>query len=260
MKTDRILVCFFSPTGGTEKVARLLGAELEKTLKVEYLDMTVPDGKTCAFGAAEAAVFCVPVYGGRVPSPVAERLSRMSGNDTPAALAAVFGNRAVDDALLELKNMAAPRGFRTICAGEFVAPHSVNPAFGAGRPDGEDMKVIAEMASAFAEKLKGAESAAAIPQISVPGNPEYRAYDGIPLKPAAGKKCVKCGACAANCPAGAISKDNPAATDREKCISCMRCIRVCPRKARNTPAVMRLVSSVLLGKYCRGRKDDKIYT
>jgi ferredoxin len=254
MKPEKITVLFFSPTGGTEKVARLIGESLGQT--AVCCDMTVKNADVLSFTENDLAVFCVPVYGGRVPTPVKERLSRVSGSGTNAALTAVFGNRAVDDALLELRDMVRERGFRTIAAAEFVAPHSIDPVYGAGRPDEADKKVIAEFAGRLLEKA-ASESPA---EITVPGKSPYVKYNGIPLKPVVSAvKCIRCGACAANCPAGAIDFINPRLTDKATCISCMRCIQVCPKGARHIPAPMKAAVSKALKKLCAGRKEPKTY-
>ena len=72
-------------------------------------------------------------------------------------------------------------------------------------------------------------------------------------------KCNSCGICVKECPAGAISKDNPKVTDKEKCISCMHCVVVCPQKARNCNKVMELIASKKMKKSRSGRKENKLY-
>ena len=47
--------------------------------------------------------------------------------------------------------------------------------------------------------------------------------------------CVKCGACAQQCPVGAIPLDDPSQTLGDLCINCMRCVEVCPQQCRALP-------------------------
>lgn len=72
-------------------------------------------------------------------------------------------------------------------------------------------------------------------------------------------KCTSCGLCAKECPTGAISKDDPKVTDKEKCISCMHCAVVCPKKARNYNKLMGLIAGHKKKKSCSGRKKNKLY-
>ena len=53
----------------------------------------------------------MPVYGGRLPAIAVQRLREIRGNDSPAIAVVVYGNRAYDDALLELRDVLTANGF-----------------------------------------------------------------------------------------------------------------------------------------------------
>ena len=124
----------------------------------------------------------------------------LRGADTPVTLVAVFGNRAVDDALLEMRDTLAPLGFRVTAAAEIIAPHSINTDIAIGRPDASDRARIAAFCAQLASKLAGDAPAG----ITVPGNKPYCDYNGLPLKPTAGLRCIGCGLCTTKCKFDAI--------------------------------------------------------
>lgn len=255
MNVKSVSALWFSPTGGTKAVTRDIAGALAEGGAAEY-DLTV-SAQRLSFGAEDVAVFGVPVFGGRVPASALERIATLKGDGTPAVLVAVFGNRAVDDALLELGDALKKQGFRAVAAGGFVARHSVCPEFGAGRPDGRDKAAQAAFAQAVKAKL-ALDGAPA--EVSLPGNRPFRKYDGIPVKPEVSLiKCGKCGACAKNCPVGAIPLSDPRKTDKKKCISCMRCISVCPHYARHVNPVIALAAKKTMAKFCTQRREAETY-
>lgn len=95
----KVTAAYFSPTGGTRAhVKEIAGA---MSAAVEELDLTRPEVRRQKrqFGPDEVLVLGVPVYYGRVPE-VPDLLDGLEGKDTPVVLAAVYGKRAIDDALL----------------------------------------------------------------------------------------------------------------------------------------------------------------
>ena len=195
----------------------------------------------------------VPSYGGRIPSVVTDMFRNARVNGTKAILVAVFGNRAIDDTLLELQDVLEASGFVCIAGMEAVAEHSLMHQFGTGRPDQQDEKELLE----FAVKIMQSDETQRTPKF--PGNRPYREYGGVPLKPAANGKCTSCGLCAKECPAGAIPLNTPKLTDKDKCISCMHCVAVCPKKARNYSKLVSFIAGRKMKTVCSGRKENKLY-
>ena len=257
MESKNVTALYFSPTGGTAQVARDIAAKLKGESR--ELDVTVKAENT-AFAPGDLVVAAVPVYGGRVPAPVAERLSHVSGGGAFAVAVAVYGNRAYEDALLELKNLLEARGFRVIGAGAFLARHSIMPRYGEGRPDGADLAKQSRLASAVAAKLAAAQTPEQVSGVTVPGNMPYRKFGGLPLHPTVNKvRCGKCGRCAAQCPVGAIPKADPTKTDTGKCITCMRCVRECPHYARSISPLLLSAAAAKLKKECTERKKPEYF-
>ena len=223
----------FSPTGGTEKVIKIIekefpkGKRIDLTCRKESADVRMNREDICLIG--------MPSYGGRVPHIAVERLRRFKGNQAKAVLVVVYGNREYDDTLLELKNEAEACGFRVAGAIAAVAEHSIMHQFAAGRPDAEDQKEIREFAARIRTKIDIQQGCG---EIKVPGNMPYREFKGLSLKPEINKKCTKCGLCAEKCPTGAILKENPSVTNKDRCITCMRCVAICPNHARNLNKVL----------------------
>ena len=150
MDIKKASALYFSPTGGTKKIAeRIAGRVCESA---DFLDVTVR-AQELDFGPEDFVVIAIPVFGGRVPWPFAERLARVRAQGTPAAIVAVYGNRAFDDALLELRGMAEERGFKVMAGAAFIARHSIVPEYGEGRPDAEDIRKIDEFARRIRERL-----------------------------------------------------------------------------------------------------------
>ena len=144
---------FFSANGRTgicaDFVAGLLANEAESYnwLWEEYR-------KPLKIKEADTLLFAMPVYGGYIPSFCAELVKNLVGNNTPAIIMAVYGNRHFDNALIQAKDLLQTQGFKVIAAGAFVAEHSIFPKVGFGRPNVDDYKAMETFADKCKELLK----------------------------------------------------------------------------------------------------------
>lgn len=183
-------------------------------------------------------------------------IRKLKGNGAKAIIAAIYGNRAFEDALLEMKDNMQEAGFSCVAGVAALAEHSIARQFAAGRPDADDKKQL----TLFAEKIKKElVKECSEKDLYIPGNNPYKEYKVMPMMPQAGESCTKCGLCAKKCPTGAISKDDFKVTDPALCISCMRCVAVCPEKARTLNPAMLVGLTEKLGKVAADRKENELF-
>ena len=242
MQLKRVCVLYFSPTGGTEKIARAAAGALAGKLGLdqEFFDFTRPEGRETEyrFGPEDLLVMASPVYAGRLPNKLApEYKTKIFGEGSPAVPLCVFGNRSPDEALRELVLLLEGNGFRIAAAAAFAGRHAFSDKVGEGRPDGDDLDEIAAFAARAAEKLSG-DSLPLLEMDRSEIGPYYTPLkeDGTPAKFLKAKpltdwsKCSRCGACARFCPMGSIDRETMEAVGL--CIKCQACVRKCPRHAK----------------------------
>ena len=243
----------FSPTGGTRFVSDCVckGFGHDTVLT----DLCVPEDSVQLPEILEddIAVIAMPVFVGRVPSLAVNRLGHIVGNNARCVIVAVYGNRAYDDALLEMYDVATCNGFRVIAAISAVAEHSIVRAYGVGRPDSKDRD---ELFGFGRRILLGMDSSDVLGSHRVPGNRPYRNLNAGPF-PTADESCIACGKCAHNCPAGAISEDALRDVNKDLCISCMRCVAICPEHSRGIGAVLPALAE-RLRPLCSARKGNEL--
>lgn len=252
---NKIFEICFSPTGGTRRVATILCEALAaESVSVDLTARDVDFGSV-TLGREDAALIAVPSYSGRVPAVAAARLAAMHGNGARAVLVCVYGNRAYEDTLVELRDTASQAGFTVIAAVAAIAEHSIARQYAAGRPDAADEAVLRDFAAQIRRKIDSGKTG----EPEIPGNRPYRKASGAGIVPKATRACVKCGICAVKCPVGAIDAGDPGRVDKDLCISCMRCVAVCPHGARRVSRLMLALAGRMLKKVCSERKSCELY-
>jgi ferredoxin len=239
MRIDTAELIFFSPTGTTRAVLDAVAQGLDADVSVT--DLTLPGGEPAPGIGSDGtlAVIGVPVYAGRVPEQAAARLRKsLHGDGRPAVLVVVYGNRAFEDALLELRDLARDLGFVPVAGAAFVGEHSFSTPdrpVAQGRPDALDREKAHAFGRAVRDLLAGAAGMSDLPTPQVPGNFPYRqGVQPAPISPETDAgTCVLCGECATVCPTGAIVlRDETVVTDKDACLRCCACTRICPTGAR----------------------------
>jgi ferredoxin len=265
MKIDAVRLIYFSPTRTTKTtlmaIAEGLGAE-----RVEHLDLTTADAESREFEKVDNTLVIIgtPVYGGRVPLIALQRLQALQARGTPAGIVVVYGNRAYEDALLELKHLVAEAGFIPVAAAACIGEHSLaseTTPLAIGRPDSQDLGKAKEFGRAIREKVEGIGTLAAAPPVEVPGNFPYKERgERRNVSPVTRKaSCVSCGKCVALCPMGAITMEDSAVSDPNACIRCCACVKDCPEGARvlEDPASRELAEKLSMN--CKARKEPEVF-
>lgn len=265
MDIDAVRLIYFSPTRTTQKVLEGIARGLGFST-ANHVDLTGPESPRQDYEPVrgELAVLAAPVYGGRLPVDAVARLKRVRGENSPAVVVVVYGNRAYEDALLELRDLALETGFTPVAAGAFIGEHSysrVSLPVAVGRPDGQDLELAEAFGKAVRDKLRAMQTLDAVEPIGVPGNFPYHELNILQnIGPSTNMEtCTLCQECAAVCPTAAITFGDTVTTDPGACIRCCACVRACPVGARalDDPRVMKLIT--WLNANCRERRAPETY-
>lgn len=266
MKTQKVKLVYFSPTGTSRKVlegiAQGIGVE-----DIEHIDLTLPENthRSITTRSEELVLIGTPVYGGRLPVDAIARLKQLKVENSLAVLIVTYGNREFDDALLELKHLAIELGFNPIAGGAFIGEHSFaskEVPVANGRPDDLDLQTATSFGKKIKEKIDTFQSSAIPIVLEVPGSFPYKAEGARAMAVSPVTKedtCTVCGTCASVCPSAAISVNGSVTTEIEKCIRCCACIKNCPEGARVMKDETWEFITNWLHENCNYRKEPQVF-
>jgi ferredoxin len=265
MDIKTIKTVFFSPTETTARIVNGIALGIDPD-NVSRVDLTPPDARhiTVELMRDELTIVGTPVYAGRVPAEAVHRLQRIKGDNTPAVVLVVYGNREYEDALLELREIVSGLGLRPIAGAAFIGEHSYSSEampIAPGRPDIQDMEMAKRFGASIQKKISGLLTLDNLPALQVPGNHPYVEWD----QPSAmapvtvDSLCTLCAECAAACPVAAITVEESVWTSKEACIRCSACVKKCPSGARKWESAHIDKVRKWLSESCRQRKEPQIF-
>ena len=236
MNITRVSAIYFSPTGTTEEAVTAFISGMG--IPFEDINLTTPRARQIfqrSFTKGELVVIGLPVYGGRLPPYLDDFFSDLDGDMTPTVATVTYGNRAYDDALLELKLRLESRGFAVKAGATFIGEHTFSNKIATGRPNSNDIAVITDMGKKVLASIVNNTPG----KLAIKGYYPFTAKGWEPYSTSPShtqitttEDCTLCGTCAEECPWGVINTDDFKTIDYTRCLRCFRCIKVCPVSAK----------------------------
>jgi len=253
MQKNKVLIVYFSPSGSTRHVAGVI----EKQFQTLGAHVWVLDLGECKNGATEISrqiektkrKSCLfigsPVYVSHAVPPVMECIAGLTENTGAFAVPFVtWGGACSGISLYEMGRELLKKGFTVLGAAKVLAVHSLmwpleNP-LGGGHPDGNDDRMIGELANRVYQKLhsenpKGIE----LSDLAYQTRENHAEMEKVSLEAAKAdmpgrdidtRLCNQCQICAQVCPVHAVAL-TPYPEFGNGCVFCFSCVRQCPEKA-----------------------------
>lgn len=265
MNSQNAHTVFFSPTGTTHATIQAVVRGTGYTMG-QGLDLTLgaPEGSN-QFAETDLVIVGMPVYAGRLPALAVERFKAITGKSAPVVPIVVYGNRAYEDALLELSDLCTAQGFRTVAAAAFIGEHSfssVELPIAFDRPDAKDLQCAEQFGRQISSLLSTCKSIAQLEPPVLPGNRPYKPA----MQPVGAateidpQVCNRCGKCVDLCPPHAIHMTAVApVTDADQCIWCVACLRNCPVDARRIALPKIIATAERLHGACQERREPEVF-
>ncbi|MCL2321103.1 MAG: EFR1 family ferrodoxin [Oscillospiraceae bacterium] len=254
MIIQNVYAVYFSPTGNSKSVLKLMLSQIEKTKHEIDLTPYKNRNNSYSFSEKDLLIIGIPVYGGRVPTTAEERIKLLKGNNTPVVLVITYGDIHYFSAIFELKQIVNANGFITVGAAAIVAKHSVVEEIARDRPNAKELENTLNFTRQIIQKISNSTK---FENITLRGKKIAFPQNMLPIKPYGNKKCTHCGTCVKLCPTQAIT--NPRKKASVECIRCMRCIKYCPQNARTYGDIKKTIAKIFLTIASHKEKESEFF-
>lgn len=279
MRLNQVIVCYYSPTHTSKKIAQSIADGLDISRRRD-IDLTNDKCTETIHIENAICIVAVPVYGGLIAPVAAQRIQRLKAENSLVVPIVVYGNRDYEDALVQLRDLLTANSFVPLCGGAFIGEHSYSRPgmpIAEGRPDSTDLQTAKDFGVKILEKTLSQLHINDIPDSASPdfaltydtsleslitppamkGNIPYKTLrPATPQAPIVTDDCYGCGECLNLCPTGAISLNNERSeTAIERCTKCCACVKYCPVSARvfDTPY------TAMLHEKCAERREPELF-
>ncbi len=231
---------YFSATGNTEKIGRVIKNRLEELgCNVDMIDITPHGAREKGFDCTpyDALILGSPVHSWRIPRVVREWIPNLSGDGKKCAIFLTYGGFQIHPAHYSTCQLLQKQGFSVVSSAEFLAFHTFNIGGWKameGRPDESDVAVAREYADIIHARFSGKDPNL-VGELEKTSHPEelldqiegfrFRILTQVPTRN--GAECCMCQVCEEFCPTGAIDATT-GETDPSRCIACLGCVLRCP--------------------------------
>ncbi|MCX5847960.1 MAG: EFR1 family ferrodoxin [Deltaproteobacteria bacterium] len=268
----KLLILYFSSTGITKKIAKVIGDAFTKTgCQVTMSDITSFADRQRIFDLKpyHAVVFGTPINSWRAPRAVREWIRTLNGQGKKCSTFFTYGGFAVHPTHYSTKQLLENQNFIVVSSSEFLGFHTFNLGGWKameGRPDESDFKVATEYAQITYKRFIGEDNTILAKtnyteeQLDSMESSGFNMLTQLPTR--GGESCGMCLVCEESCPSGAMNAES-GEVDREKCIACLDCVANCPENVLKIDYIsnswsFRAEMEKITGESMKGQKN-KIY-
>jgi len=239
----KVLILYFSATGNTAKIAKVIGEKFEEEgVQVTLSDITpfIERQRKIDFEPYQAVVFGAPVHVRRTPGTVRDWLRTLDGQGKKCSMFFTYGGFGVHPTHYHTREILKESNFIVVSSAEFLGAHTYNlggwRAMG-DRPDELDFAVAKDYVELTCKRFTGEDDGIlgelektvyTEAQLDAAESTRFKIVTQLPTR--CGDECSMCLVCEEVCPTEAMEAESGEA-DREKCIACLACVSNCPEQA-----------------------------